>query len=519
MLDKIFGYKVHSFLHVLGMSVLAFGLPFNKVLMSIGAIWGVSNLLLEGNFREYAKNSRKNKPFLWLSAFCLLHIIGLIWTSDFSYALHDIKIKLPLLAVPLALVARPITNRNHIHFIFYCLLASLFLTSIINFGYYQQWFGAKKYTDIRQLSLFGSHIRYGILISLGAAICLYFVRFESTRLLRIGWISLFCWFSCYTFYSQILSGALSLFLAVVVFVFVVTLQFNRFIPFVIGGISVLFFFGLSIFLKPTDYQKVDVSKLPSKTKEGHFYKHDISNKNRENNQLVYISYCEEELEREWNKRSTISYYKKDKKGQEVRNTLMRYLTSKNLTKDAEGIRKLSLSDVRHIEDGIASVELLQTGLSARISGIKYQLNNNFDPNGHSILQRFEYWKVGSHIVQQHWLFGVGTGDVQHAFDTQYEKENSTLLPENRLRAHNTYLTVWITFGITGLIVFIGFLISFWRFNFRNKELTPLIFIVVAIATFFIEDTLETQMGVSIISLFVGLFLNKIEPIRRKEGLR
>lgn len=59
MSNKLFSFKVHSFLHVLGMSILAFGLPLNKVLMSIGAIWGVSNLVLEGDIKTYLKNIRK----------------------------------------------------------------------------------------------------------------------------------------------------------------------------------------------------------------------------------------------------------------------------------------------------------------------------------------------------------------------------------------------------------------------------------------------------------------------------
>ena len=73
-----------------------------------------------------------------------------------------------------------------------------------------------------------------------------------------------------------------------------------------------------------------------------------------------------------------------------------------------------------------------------------------------------------------------------------------------------YLTIWVTFGIIGLIVFVGFLYSFIRFNIKNKEFIGILFFFVMIVTFLIEDTIETQMGVSIISLFIGLFLSKIE---------
>ena len=174
------------------------------------------------------------------------------------------------------------------------------------------------------------------------------------------------------------------------------------------------------------------------------------------------------------------------------------------------MNKLTPFDVHNIENGIASVELLKSGIMARLNGIKYQFNNNFDPNGHSILQRLEYWKTALKIIRKNWIIGTGTGDVQLAFDQQYEKDNSILLKKNRLRAHNMYLTIWLTFGISGLIVFVGFLYSFIRINIKNKELIAILFFFVMIATFLIEDTIETQMGVSIISLFSGLFMSKIE---------
>ena len=510
MLDRLFGYKVHYFLHVLGMSVLAFGLPLNKVLMSIGAIWGVSNLVLEGEIKTYWLNIQKNTPFKWLLAFCFIHIIGIFWSTDIPYALHDIQIKLPLLAVPLALVARPITKRNHIHFIFYALLVSLLITSFLNFGYYQQWFGVKNYTDIRQLSLFGSHIRYGILIALGASICVYFIVNKINTKLNWIWIIVLIWFCFYTFYSQVLSGVLSLLIIFFVLLLFYSSKYSKLLPWIFGFVLISGAYGLFLFLQPKKSEEVNISNLPLKTKEGNLYTNDFSNPNRENNKPIFISVCDVELEREWNKISPILYDKRDYKGQFIKHTLIRYLASKGLTKDAEGIKSLNKSDIKNIENGIASIEQLKSGLTSRLNDIKFQFNNSFDPNGHSILQRLEYWKTGLHILQKNYILGVGTGDVQLAFDKQYEKENSILLPQNRLRAHNTYITVLVTFGMVGFTLFIGFLFSFFKLNFQNKEFVALMFFSVAIATFFIEDTLETHMGVSIIALFIGLFITKKE---------
>jgi O-antigen ligase len=132
---------------------------------------------------------------------------------------------------------------------------------------------------------------------------------------------------------------------------------------------------------------------------------------------------------------------------------------------------------------------------------------NADPNGHSLLQRLEYWRTSLKIIQQNWLFGVGTGDLQMAFDEQYEQDNSKLNKENRLRAHNTYLTVWITFGVLSLLFFF-LIVKYFLAMIKYENYLGLAFITIAIVTFFIEDTLETQTGVTFFSFFYGLFLGK-----------
>ncbi len=510
MLDRLFGYKVHNLLHVLGMSVLAFGLPLNKVLMSIGAIWGVSNLVLEGNFKTYWINIKSNKVFFWLFAFFSLHLIGLIWSNDIKYAMHDLLIKLPLLSVPLAFVARPISERKSIHFILYALLFSLLFTSIANFGFYFQWFGYKHYSDFRQLSLFGSHIRYGILIVLGAATCIYFLLKSNTIFLKIMWLLIFSWFSFYTFYSQVLSGAISLILVIIIFIFYFLNHYSKLLTISFGLLIVSVFIVFVSFLIPSTPTKIDYSTLPKKTIEGNDYANNLNLTDTEDNKRIYISVCEYELQREWTKLSKMPYYKPDKINQPLNYTLMRYLTSKNLSKDAVGMKKLTKTDIVNIENGIASINQLKMGVIGRLYSVKHEINNNYDPNGHSLLQRFEYWKTAGHIIQQNWLIGVGNGDVQNTFDYQYEKDKSLLLPKFRVRAHNMYLTVWISFGIVGLLIFILFITSYFRQAIKNNEILAVMFISIAIVTFMIEDTIETQLGVCIFSLFVGLFINKID---------
>ncbi len=50
----------------------------------------------------------------------------------------------------------------------------------------------------------------------------------------------------------------------------------------------------------------------------------------------------------------MDYDGKDEKGQELKMTLIRYLNSKGLRKDAEGMDQLDEKDIRNVEQGIAN---------------------------------------------------------------------------------------------------------------------------------------------------------------------
>jgi O-antigen ligase len=144
---------------------------------------------------------------------------------------------------------------------------------------------------------------------------------------------------------------------------------------------------------------------------------------------------------------------------------------------------------------------------ARFYGLQYQLSNVSDPNGHSLLQRLEYWKTGAEIAQKNWVIGVGTGDAQLVFNHQYYRNKSVLNEENRDRSHNMYLTVLLTIGIVGLVILLWSHIRFFVLNFRSGQIVAVMFMTIALLSYFMEDTLETQTGVTFFALFYALFFN------------
>jgi hypothetical protein len=519
------GSAFHTNFHFFGAIVLAIGIPCSTVLMSIGTMVLALAFLLEWNWQQKWEHLRVNMALnvslqkmiggnllihLCL-AFFALHLIGLFYSNDWDYALNDIRVKLPLLVLPLVLGARPAFDQKKLHILLVLYVLTLMVTSAINFLSYQHLIGDRTYDDIRGMSLFGSHIRYGIQIGFAAGLSFYFIRIF-TKKWGLLWIVLILWFAFYTYYSQILSGALALLIAMMMMVFEFLRQRSRKLAMLSATLLLaLILLPIIYIVIPVKQTQYSLDKLDKFTAKGNPYVHDLRSNMFAEGKAIFVYVCEKELRSSWNLRSSLNYDSLDIKGFPVKFTLMRYLTSMDLRKDAEGVSALSQADIQAIEQGVASTAESKSGLLGRIEGIRYQLHHPGEANGHSLWQRIEYWKTGFHILNQHVLFGVGTGDVQQAFDRQYERDQSKLLPENRHRAHNSYLTAWISFGIAGFLIFLWLIVRFLRIQWRAHFFPGLVFMLISSVTFLIEDSLETQMGVTFFAYFYALFMIPQEP--------
>jgi O-antigen ligase len=151
----------------------------------------------------------------------------------------------------------------------------------------------------------------------------------------------------------------------------------------------------------------------------------------------------------------------------------------------------------------------RSAVRERVEEILFELDEyaaTGDPSGHSIAMRLEFWKTGLSIARREWLIGVGTGDTQHAFDAEYERRNSPLEQRWRLRAHNQFLTLWISFGAFG---FLWCMIAWAWPALRTGAWRDPVFIAWAL-TFAIscltDDTPETQAGATFFAFFYALLV-------------
>jgi len=506
MLRRYFGPKIHTHIHVFFLCSLACGVVLGKIFMSLSMMMLLLNLLLEADFKMYWGRIKSTRLFHWVALIFVWHLISLLWSSNWDYGFHDIKVTLPLIVIPLILTCKTIGSRKRLKWILGFFLASVLFTTIVNFLSYQQVFGIRYYDDIRGMSLFDSHVRHALMVVMGIVVSVQLYRWRIVPVYFM--LAIVVWLHFYTYYSQVLSGAIALVGIYAIYGFYWLYQRYR----------ILAFSGLILFVGLVT--SVLIWIFSPITYDSELYRPEILNQERtaENNgyynkpgevcpdtgKPIDIFVCHKELKREWEKVSSIPYDSKDLKGQYIFRTLVRYMASMDVRKDAEGFQKLSPRDIRAIEHGHTSIN--HKGLRSRINGLRYQLSNVNDPNGHSLLQRLEYWSVGLSIARENWLLGVGGGDIQDEFNSKYEQTNSMLTEENRDRAHNMYLTMWLGFGIPGLLLLLISHIDYFRQQFKNGQLVGLGFIIIIMISYLVEDTLETQSGITYFGLFYGLFI-------------
>ncbi len=371
--------------------------------------------------------------------------------------------------------------------------------------------------NLRDISIFISHIRFSLLISIAIFTLAFFTTRQAgfSRYMRLAFVFLTGWLLLYLIMSASMTGMVVLLTAT----FVMAVHYTRKKKNIYSRIAtvvlmlapvILFVYIMGVVTDVYKVHQVDFSELDAYSEKGTYYYHDTTKLQTENGHYVWLYIATEEMREAWNQRSELDYDGKDHKGQLLRYTLIRYLTSKGLRKDASGIAQLTDKDIHMVENGEASSHYHERSVFyIRLYKIIWEAQQYFrtgDPSGHSAMQRIEYWKTSMLIIAQNPVIGVGTGDMNIAFQRQYEIMNSPLKPEFRWRSHNQFLSITVGFGIIGLLwLFIALFYPPLKSG-RMSDYFYLMFFVIMIVSMLSEDTIETQAGVTIFAFFTSLFL-------------
>ena len=153
-----------------------------RIAFSFNGIWSI----IKTRFNDFIHN----KIAVVMVSMYLMHFIGLIYTSDFQYAFKDLRIKLPLLVFPLILSSMKPLNRKQFDTVLWFFISSVFFVTILA----AIKFFRRDFVDVRELSVFVSHIRFSLCIVFSIFILgYYFLKRNYRPLVKMIIIFMILW--------------------------------------------------------------------------------------------------------------------------------------------------------------------------------------------------------------------------------------------------------------------------------------------------------------------------------------
>ena len=491
---------------------MLFGIMLGRAPGSIPIIILAANWLLEGNYNQKIRQLKSNALVLILTTPFFLSIFGLLYTSDFGWAFNLIRINLPLLILPIVLfTTNPLSEKE-----FNTGLSAFLLGCFINITWCLLYsFVLHQNEEFRDASRFMNHIRLGLFINLAIAVCIYLALKYKSGLIKFVLLFLALYFVATLFILGLASGLINLFLILICVLFYLVYKQTLQIKIIALGVIIV---GTTLTInyirvvknKQLTVINKDYNKITSSNKSGQKHIHFTNHGQKENGNYIYINIQIDGLKNAWNKRvptDTFSFERQYNLGRY--NTLLRYLSSKALTKDEAGVAALTDNDINNIHNNAPNYDYPNWNyLHKRIYEFVNEYDdfiNHRDVNGHSLTMRFYYWRATVKVIQNNLFLGVGTGDLQQELNKIYQRNFPELKQEWYKHPHNQFLNFAATYGLIGLFILLVVLI--YPILKLKPHLSPLyaVFYTLLIVSFFTEDTLESQAGMGFYAIFNSLF--------------
>jgi hypothetical protein len=514
----MFSKSVHQTISLIFLMLAAFFMPVSVWMLSAVSIALAVNWIIEGDFRAKIKILSGRKNVIILLLLFGMYLVWLFNTSEPAGAVHELQLKLPLLAFPVIIGSSPAISKMRLKMLFLSLITGCMVSVTAGFLALSGFIDADLQTS-RDLALFVPSIRLSLLLNFAIFTALWMISDEpgGKPYFRIALALAALSMALFLFILLSVTGIIVFIVLSLVTGIIFAFRYGR----RIWGLSLIIISAAvitaSVILLTKEWRSLTIPANPElnrpkgMTASGNGYTNYPEETLVENGYLVWMNVCGKELRKEWNKRSNVDYDGADLAGNELRVTLIRYITFLGMAKDSAAVAALAESDIRNIEKGFANPLYARPG-SPR--GKAYELCweveralKGANPSGHSVAQRIEFYRASIDIVGKNPWLGVGTGDVRKAFSDEYAVNNTPLTQSyRRMISHNQYLGFAVSFGIPGAVLALVIMILPWLRS-RNRSFYPFImFIVLVFLSMFNDDTFSSSIGAAFFSYFYTLLL-------------
>ncbi|MCL2290925.1 MAG: O-antigen ligase family protein [Bacteroidetes bacterium] len=523
MLKRYCRSLIHNWkenLYLISLGAFLVSLPTSIALISVTSVALLIVWILTGDYKAKWSRLIHNTGALLMMSIPVIYLIGLCFTHNFSLGLQEFNKSLTWFILAFVLgSSAPISSKNTCRLLgFYISVVSiaagvaLFKLLFIDTIYF---FDFRKVTWV-------DHIPFSFQIAFVIWLIFYFILngkfswLQKSLLFLLIVFLISALFSLKSFSAYLYFGVMS-FAALLMLIWKTK---NKLLKFTFWGLLILItvfpiFYIYSCVQKFYNTIEYHPDEIRTHTANGNPYYHHFENKTKENGHYVTLFICEEELIPLWNAHSQREYDSKASNNYAFSSLIMRYMTSKGLTKDAEGFAQLSQQDIENIENEIPNYIYAENKLSvypriyATIWEIdQYRITRN--PNGKTLVQRIELAVLAVDIIKKHIWFGIGLGNNALAYEKVIVESESQLAFQKTGSSHNQYLNYLIRFGILGTLYILSVLTWIFFKGRKNNPFLITLFFVSMLAANFSDANWETFIGLNFFAFFM-CFLMWVTP--------
>lgn len=514
--------QIFFLLHLL----FAASLPYSEALIS--SMLGLYSIFFVSTLRKSQFYLFSERKYLFLIiSIVFLYFLGILFTNDIERIGYLLKKNAFWLVIPLTIGMQRSLSKEKLRSVFKAFLFSLLiLTGNTFYNFHQSNYSA--FDNYREISTI-SHISYSLMIVFAIVIISYELIFKFNNLQKFQKIfypvAILWLFFIFVIVRSLIGVIVVYFLLNALFVWGIVYSKKRFLKI---SFALLF---VSITVIPTlyvdrvykefyDVEEVTEAQKKELTAQGNRYTHWLKNTVKENGNYVYRFICKKELEEEWKKRSDYSIDGKAENNFSIYHTLLRYMTSKGLRKDAEGMSMMTDDDICKVEQGIVNYiyadnsKLLYARIYQSIWEIdEYKRTDN--PNYKSLMQRIEQIKLALVSIKAKPVFGYGSANDREAGLYARSLIKSNLRDKFIGVPHLQYLAYFIRFGVVGT-AWILFVILYPFFKLKlYRNYIQFSFIIIFLVANFGDNIWETHMGLAFFTFFYSLFIFGTNPAKAK----
>lgn len=175
---RISSWIDHQFIGVLAILFIMVGLVVSKAMMSMGMIGLAASAVLNVNFRQNFRHFLRHQALVALSCIFLVYFVSGLWSENTAWWIDRLRMKLPFLLLPFAVVAIPRMGRDLYLRLLYVFFVWVSLAALYSLALYALDFEALTYgyREGRVMPTPVQHIRFSLMVAFCAAIGAYLWR-------------------------------------------------------------------------------------------------------------------------------------------------------------------------------------------------------------------------------------------------------------------------------------------------------------------------------------------------------